>query len=59
MSGIYQNILDTVGNTPIVRINKLGPDDVNIDAGIRNGLGHGGQGAGTGEQTRLVATQAV
>lgn len=26
----YNNILDTVGNTPVVRINKLGPEDVNI-----------------------------
>ena len=30
MTGIYQNILDTIGNTPIVRVNNLGPDNVNI-----------------------------
>ncbi|MBI4469182.1 MAG: cysteine synthase A [Acidobacteria bacterium] len=27
---IYQNILDTIGNTPVVRINKLGPPDVEL-----------------------------
>ncbi len=26
----YQNILETVGNTPVVRINKLGPDGINL-----------------------------
>src|SRR6187401_2430607 len=26
----YQNILETVGNTPVVRINKLAPPDVNL-----------------------------
>jgi cysteine synthase A len=26
----YQNILETVGNTPVVRINRLGPKDRNI-----------------------------
>ncbi len=26
----YQNILETVGNTPVVRINKLGPKGVNL-----------------------------
>ncbi|MBS0409348.1 MAG: cysteine synthase A [Proteobacteria bacterium] len=26
----YQNILETVGNTPVVRINKLAPDGVNL-----------------------------
>jgi len=30
MSGIYSNILETVGNTPIVKLNKIGPDDVNV-----------------------------
>ena len=30
MNKLYDNILDTVGNTPIVRLNKLGPDDVNV-----------------------------
>src|SRR5210317_2562895 len=30
MAGIYNSILDTVGNTPIVRVNNLGPDNVNI-----------------------------
>jgi len=27
---LYNNILETVGNTPIVRLNKIGPKDVNI-----------------------------
>lgn len=27
---IYDNILQTIGNTPIVRINKLGPKNVNL-----------------------------
>ena len=26
----YQNILETVGNTPVVRINKLGPEGINL-----------------------------
>ena len=26
----YSNILETIGNTPVVKINKLGPDNVNI-----------------------------
>ena len=30
MSGIYSNILETIGNTPIVKLNKIGPDDVNV-----------------------------
>ena len=30
MTGIYQSILDTIGNTPIVRVNNLGPDNVNL-----------------------------
>jgi cysteine synthase A len=30
MAGKYQNILETIGNTPIVRINKLAPDGVNL-----------------------------
>ena len=27
---LYSNILETVGNTPIVKLNKIGPKDVNI-----------------------------
>ncbi len=27
---LYNNILETVGDTPIVRLNKLGPKDVNV-----------------------------
>ena len=27
---IYNNILETIGNTPIVRINKMGPDHVDL-----------------------------
>ena len=30
MNKLYDTILDTVGNTPIVRLNKLGPDGVNV-----------------------------
>jgi cysteine synthase A len=30
MTGIYSNILQTVGNTPIVRLNKIAPDSVNV-----------------------------
>ena len=30
MSKLYDNILQTVGNTPIVRLNKLAPRDVNV-----------------------------
>ncbi len=30
MNRLYSNILETIGNTPIVRLNKLGPKDVNI-----------------------------
>jgi len=30
MNRLYSNILETVGNTPIVRLNKIGPKDVNI-----------------------------
>jgi len=26
----YQNILETIGNTPVVRINSLAPDQVNL-----------------------------
>jgi len=34
MSSIHPNILTTVGNTPIVRINKLGPQGVNLYAKV-------------------------
>jgi len=30
MNKLYDNILETVGNTPIVKLNKLGPKDVNV-----------------------------
>src|SRR5712664_4397745 len=30
MTGRYANILETVGNTPVVRINKLAPANVNL-----------------------------
>lgn len=32
MAGLYQNILGTIGNTPIVRINKLAPEGINLYA---------------------------
>ena len=30
MTHRFDNILETVGNTPVVRLNKLGPEDVNV-----------------------------
>jgi len=30
MKNRFENILETVGNTPIVKLNKIGPDDVNV-----------------------------
>ena len=30
MNKLYDNILQTIGNTPIVKLNKLGPRDVNV-----------------------------
>lgn len=30
MANKYQNILETIGNTPVVKINKLAPDQVNL-----------------------------
>ena len=30
MNSIYKNILETIGNTPIVKLNKLAPKDVNV-----------------------------
>jgi len=30
MNVLYNNILETIGNTPIVRLNKIGPKDVNV-----------------------------
>jgi cysteine synthase A len=30
MNKLYNNILETIGNTPIVKLNKLGPKDVNV-----------------------------
>ncbi|HPF45441.1 MAG: cysteine synthase A [Alphaproteobacteria bacterium] len=32
MSKIYENIVETVGNTPVVKLNNLSPDNVNIYA---------------------------
>ena len=36
MNGRYENILETVGNTPIVRLNKLSPEGVTIFAKIES-----------------------
>jgi cysteine synthase A len=36
MSKLHNNILDTIGNTPVVRINKLAPDGVNVYAKIES-----------------------
>ena len=30
MNKIYNNILETIGSTPVVRINKLAPEHVNL-----------------------------
>ncbi|MCC7347975.1 MAG: pyridoxal-phosphate dependent enzyme, partial [Variibacter sp.] len=30
MGGRYGNILDTIGNTPVVRINRLAPEGINL-----------------------------
>lgn len=30
MTQIYQNILKTIGNTPVIKINKLAPDGINM-----------------------------
>ena len=30
MSGLYENILQTIGNTPVVRLNKLAPEGMNV-----------------------------
>ena len=30
----YQNILETIGNTPVVRLNKLAPPGVNVPSGV-------------------------
>lgn len=30
MNKLHNNILETIGNTPIVKLNKLGPKDVNV-----------------------------
>ena len=30
MTALFQNILETIGNTPVVRINKLAPEHVNL-----------------------------
>lgn len=30
MSHVYQNILEAIGNTPIIKINKLSPDGINM-----------------------------
>jgi len=36
MAKRYENILGTIGNTPVVRINKLGPEGVNIFAKVES-----------------------
>ncbi len=30
MGHLYQSILDTIGNTPVVKINNIGPENVNL-----------------------------
>jgi cysteine synthase len=34
MARKFANILETVGNTPVVKISKLGPPDINLFAKI-------------------------
>ncbi|MGI9201986.1 MAG: cysteine synthase A [Woeseiaceae bacterium] len=36
MNKLHRNILETIGNTPIVRINKLAPEGVNVYAKIES-----------------------
>ena len=36
MNKLHNNILETIGNTPIVRINKLAPEGVNVYAKIES-----------------------
>ena len=36
MTRLYDNILQTVGNTPIVRLNKIAPDNVNVYVKIKS-----------------------
>ena len=37
MSGLHANILETIGRTPVVKINKISPrDDVEIYAKVRS-----------------------
>jgi len=36
MNKIYDSILDTIGNTPVVKINNLGPKNVNIYAKLES-----------------------
>ncbi len=30
MAGIYSNILETIGRTPVVRLNRLAPKGMNV-----------------------------
>jgi len=36
MAELQQNILDTIGNTPVVRINKMGPEGINLYAKVES-----------------------
>jgi len=36
MGYLYSNILETIGNTPVVKINNRGPQNVNIYAKIES-----------------------
>ena len=50
MAGKYQSILETVGNTPVVKINKLAPEGVNLYVKIEafNPMGLGQRPFGPG-----------
>ena len=56
--GKFQSILETVGNTPVVRINRLAPagrQPVRQDRGLQSaGLGQGSPGAGRDRGGRAV-----
>ena len=45
----YHNILETIGNTPLVKLNKLAPPGVNVYVKVESfnphGLGQGPHGA--------------
>ena len=55
----FQNILETIGNTPVVRLNKLAPPGVNVYVKVESfnpdGLGQGPHGAAPSSKTPSAA----